>query len=277
MKDANYTPAAAKQTHAMQATVAAFGSPEEAQLAFAAYVAGHPAAKPKNKPTRSSTPTLLKAVDVHKTYKRGRQTISVLRSINLAIHEGEFVAITGASGSGKSTLLQLLGGLDTPSDGEVMYGDVSLAKLSDKQLSRFRRQTIGFVFQFFYLQPFLKLSRNLEVATMFARKARSGRNDTIDQLAEKVGLADRLDHLPKELSGGQMQRAAIARALMNQPKIILADEPTGNLDSTNSAAIIDLFEAIRKEFGTAIVIVTHDAAIARRADREIIIKDGQLS
>lgn len=251
-------------------------SPEDAKRSFLEYLDKAPKKQPKslNVPLGE---VLLQTKDLHKIYKRGRQKIEVLKGIDVEIHEGEFIAITGSSGSGKSTLLQLLGGLDKPSSGEVLYGTVSLAKLSDKKLSEFRRQTIGFVFQFFYLQPFLKLSRNLEVATMFARKPRSGRRAQIEALSNKVGLGDRLDHLPKELSGGQMQRAAIARALMNQPKIILADEPTGNLDSTNSAAIIDLFEAIREEFGTTIIIVTHDPMIAKRADREIVVKDGLLA
>lgn len=250
-------------------------SPEDAKRSFLEYLDK----APKKQSTRLDIPlgdVLLQTKNLLKTYKRGRQKIEVLKGIDLEIREGEFIAITGASGSGKSTLLQLLGGLDKPSGGEVLYGAVSLAKLSDKNLSEFRRQTIGFVFQFFYLQPFLKLSRNLEVATMFARKPRKGRREQIEALSAKVGLGDRLDHLPKELSGGQMQRAAIARALMNQPKIILADEPTGNLDSTNSAAIINLFESIREEFGTTIIIVTHDPSIAQRADREIIVKDGLL-
>ncbi|MFZ1301510.1 MAG: ABC transporter ATP-binding protein [Candidatus Microsaccharimonas sp.] len=234
-------------------------------------------AKPKKPYVPPSDTILLATHNLRKTYKRGRQKIEVLKGVDLSIYEGEFVAITGASGSGKSTLLQLMGGLDKPTSGDVMYGNTSLAKLSDAKLSAFRRQAVGFVFQFFYLQPFLKLSQNLEVPTMFARTKRKPRRERLTQLATTVGLEDRLTHLPKELSGGQMQRAAIARALMNQPKILLADEPTGNLDSANSAAIINLFEAIRSEFGTTIVIVTHDPSIAARADREIVMKDGVLA
>lgn len=219
---------------------------------------------------------LLKTEDIRKIYKIGRNKLEVLRGVSIEVHEGEFVAITGASGSGKSTLLQIIGGLDKPTEGEVLFGDVILSKLSDKALSAFRRETVGFVFQFFYLQPFLSLERNMEVPGMFAKTKRAERLTRIKELAGAVGLSDRLKHLPKELSGGQMQRVAIARALMNRPKIILADEPTGNLDSNNSAAIVDLFDKIRREFGTTIVMVTHDKAIAQRADREIVMSDGRI-
>lgn len=219
---------------------------------------------------------LLSVKDIKKTYKIGKQELDVLHGISLDIHQGEFIAITGESGSGKSTLLQLMGGLDRPTSGSVLFGETDLGKLSDAKLSEFRRQTVGFVFQFFYLQPFLRLDRNLEVPAMFARASRQSRRERASLLADQVGLGDRLRHYPKELSGGQMQRAAIARALFNQPKILLADEPTGNLDSTNSTAIIKLFETIRDELGTTVVIVTHDQAVARRADRQLAMKDGRF-
>lgn len=221
-------------------------------------------------------PVLVSVEGLTKKYKIGKTHIEALKGVTLDIHEGEFIAFTGASGSGKSTLLQLIGGLDKPSGGKVVVDGSDITKLSDRKLSIFRNKTIGFVFQFFYLQPFLRLQTNLEVPAMFARTNRTERQTQSRELAKAVGLDDRLNHLPKELSGGQMQRAAVARALLNKPKLILADEPTGNLDSTNGTAIIDLFEKIREDYGTTIIVVTHDPKIAARADREISLKDGVI-
>ena len=234
-------------------------------------------ARPKRTTAKPTGPVVVSVSDLTKKYKVGKQQVDALKGVSLDIHEGEFVAFTGPSGSGKSTLLQLIGGLDKPSAGSVSVDGQDLTKLSDKRLSHFRNQTVGFVFQFFYLQPFLKLGTNLEVPAMFARAKRSERQPNVKRLAEAVGLADRLGHLPKELSGGQMQRAAIARALLNKPKLLLADEPTGNLDSENGRAIIELFEQARRDYGTTIIVVTHDPKIAAQADREIVLKDGVLA
>lgn len=223
-----------------------------------------------------TTPVIVSLDHVSKTYKVGKQRLKALDDVSLAIHAGEIVAITGKSGSGKSTLLQMIGCLDKPSVGTVLIDNKNPRKLRDNKLSLLRQRTIGFVFQSFYLQPFLKLDQNVAVPAMFARQPIRVMNDTVTSLLQQVGIDEHRKHFPKELSGGQTQRAAIARALVNQPKIILADEPTGNLDSVNSAAIIDLFKKIRTEFGTTVIIVTHDHQIAQQADRIITLSDGAV-
>ncbi len=249
------------------------GNVTQAIMALREYSSQQKARAAKTAPTG---PVIVSVKDAIKSYKVGKTKVAALNGASLEVRQGEFIALTGPSGSGKSTLLQLIGGLDRPTTGEVTVGGVALSQLNDTKLSEFRAQTVGFVFQFFYLQPFLRLESNLEVPAMFAGISRQERAGRIQELAGQVGLADRLRHYPKELSGGQMQRAAIARALLNRPKILLADEPTGNLDSVNSTAIIDLFEKIRQEFGTTIVLVTHDPSVARRADREVVIRDGRI-
>lgn len=224
--------------------------------------------RPKN------SEVIARATGVVKHYKTGRNQVQALAGVNLDIYKGEFVAITGSSGSGKSTLLQLLGGLDKPTSGTIEVAGQDLAKLRDGALSSFRNHTIGFVFQFFYLQPFLRLQTNIEVPAMFGSLKRQGRTKRSQNLAEKVGLSDRLRHLPRELSGGQMQRAAIARALLNEPTLLLADEPTGNLDSNNARSIFDLFRQICKTQGTTVIVVTHDRGLASLADRIVTMSDG---
>jgi len=221
-------------------------------------------------------PIAIRATNVVKKYKVGKQIIRAIDDVSVDIHEGEFVALVGPSGSGKSTLLHLLGGLDKPTSGEIVVGGKNVSSMNDRQLSKFRNQTIGFVFQSFYLQPFLTLRRNIEVASMPQRMGRAERKLRIESLARQVGLYDRLSHRPHELSGGQIQRAAIARALLNRPAIILADEPTGNLDSTNSRDIISLFQQVREQYHATIIIATHDNEIAAQADRIIALKDGRL-
>lgn len=226
--------------------------------------------------TNQQVSVILQARNLNKTYKKSRQQITVLSNINLEIRQGEIVAITGASGSGKSTLLHLLAGLDRPTSGQVIVNGQDLSKMSDKRLSQFRNQTIGFVFQSFYLHPFLTLEKNVEVPAMFLKMKRQQRTAQIAQLLKRVGLADWAKHFPKELSGGQIQRSAIARALVNSPNIIFADEPTGNLDSVNSDLVIDLLKQIRQDLGTTIILVTHNPEIVAKADRHITLKDGVI-
>lgn len=230
----------------------------------------------KQTPKRPDSEAIISVANLRKTYRIKHQVITAVNDVSLTIYKGEFVALMGPSGSGKSTLLQLLGGLDAPSSGSVTVAGNDLHSMSDHKLSEFRGSTIGFVFQSFYLQPFLRLERNLEVPGIFAGTKHGIRRARALELAQVVGLSERLDHYPKELSGGQIQRAAIVRALFNNPKILLADEPTGNLDSKNSESIIELFENIREKFGTTVVIATHDPEIANRADRIIRLKDGAL-
>ena len=211
-----------------------------------------------------------------KRYRVGGHDLLATDNVSITINQGEFVAIVGESGSGKSTLLQLLGGLDKPTSGSIVVNGVEVTGLSDGKLSQFRNRTIGFVFQSFYLQPFLTLRRNIEVAAMPSRMKRDTRRARTDRLAEQVGLADRLDYYPRQLSGGQIQRVAIARALFNKPPILLADEPTGNLDSQNSRGIIALFRQICDGWGTTVVVVTHSREVAMVADRVVTVKDGAI-
>jgi ABC-type lipoprotein export system ATPase subunit len=224
---------------------------------------------------RRSNP-LITVHNVTKSYAVGQHIVTALNGVSLDIYKGEIVALTGASGSGKSTLLHILGCIDRPTTGQVIIDNQDVTKLHDAALSSLRSATIGFVFQSFYLQPFLRLQENIAVPAMFTHAQPKTIKPKVTKLLTQVGLAERAMHYPKELSGGQIQRAAIARALINDPPVVLADEPTGNLDSAASKAIIDLFKTIREQLGTTIIIVTHDHDIARQADRIITLKDGVI-
>ncbi|MBT2444737.1 ABC transporter ATP-binding protein [Streptomyces sp. ISL-36] len=214
---------------------------------------------------------------VTKQYRRGQERIDALAGIDLTISEGDRLVIQGPTGGGKSTLLQMLGGLDRPTRGSVILDGIDLAKLSESRLTTVRSQNIGFVFQSFNLIPTLTAQENVETALVpLVVKAAERRRRAAEAL-ESVGLGERLGHLPSELSGGQQQRVAIARALVKRPKVLLADEPTGNLDESMRDEIVELLEGLWKEHGLTFVMVTHDSAIARRAPRVATIRKGRIT
>ena len=225
---------------------------------------------------------VLAAASVTKSYRLGKREIPVLRGVDLSIQPGERVALLGASGAGKSTLLHVLGLLDAPTTGEVRYDGHAVQSLSIKERARLRHRHTGFVFQFYHLIPELTALQNVLLArmmgeSMFGYLAKRGalRREASELLA-KVGLQDRLHHRPSELSGGERQRVAIARALITQPRILLADEPTGNLDSSTAQGVIELMFSIQQERGLAFLLVTHDERLAARCDRVVRMKDGRV-
>ena len=218
-------------------------------------------------------PPLLEVVDVHRDFDDGH--VLALRGVSFAVQEGEFVAIIGSSGSGKSTLLALLGALDEADKGVIRFRGEDITKLRDP--AGFRARNIGFVFQAFHLLPTLTALENVQVPMFEAGMAKRDRQRKARELLEIVGMGHRLDHLPAKLSGGERQRVAIARSLANDPGILLADEPTGNLDSKNSHQIMELLEGLHRDKGMTLVLVTHDMEVARAADRVITMKDGQIA
>ncbi len=222
------------------------------------------------------TDTIIQVQDLSKAYVRGSQQAFALRQATFSIRQGEFVAIMGPSGSGKSTLLYTLGCLVRLTGGQYWLDGREISKLGERDLARVRNEYVGFVFQSFHLLAGLSALRNVELPSLYHRSARRERREHARQLLERVGLTERMDHRPAELSGGESQRVAIARALMNNPSLILADEPTGNLDSANGRVVMELLSELHHE-GRTLVMVTHDAEIARRhADRILNIRDGVL-
>ena len=219
---------------------------------------------------------MIKMRGIRKVYSTGRVEVEALRGIDLDVADNEYVAIVGPSGSGKSTLMNLLGCLDTPSSGEYVLSGESVAGLDRNRLAEIRNRHVGFVFQNFNLLPYASALENVELPLLFAGLPARQRAERAAAMLDKVGLADRMDHKPTELSGGQMQRVAIARALVNRPAMVLADEPTGNLDSSSGTGIVALFEELHAA-GQTIVMITHDAAVARQASRVVQIRDGLIT
>jgi putative ABC transport system ATP-binding protein len=221
--------------------------------------------------------TMYKLVDVMKDYQKGRTVVHALRGVDLVVEDGEWLAIQGPTGHGKSTLLQMLGALDRSTSGSVWLGDHDLSGLGESELTKVRATSIGFVFQTFNLLPTLSAAENVEAALVPLKIPAAERRARAAQALADVGLADRLGHLPSELSGGQQQRVAIARALVKEPQVLLADEPTGNLDEDTRDEIIGLLSRLWRDHALTTVLVTHDSSVARQAERVAIMKDGRLS
>ena len=217
---------------------------------------------------------ILKVENLTKSYGKGEAKVDAVKNINLSINKGEFVAIVGPSGSGKSTLLHLLGGVDKPTSGKVYINDVDIYNLKEKDLSIFRRRNVGLIYQFYNLIPVLSVKENILLpAELDNRKIDK---DYLDDLLKTLGLKERANHLPNELSGGQQQRTSIGRALINRPSIVLADEPTGNLDSKNSKEVLELLKLSVRKYNQTLIMITHDPSIALQADRVITIEDGTI-
>jgi putative ABC transport system ATP-binding protein len=225
---------------------------------------------------RSDAQAVVQAIGLEKLYGEGAAAVHALRGVDLEIPRGQFAAIMGPSGSGKSTLLHLLGGLDTPTSGEVRVGDATLSRLSDRELTLLRRDHMGFIFQFFNLLPTLNAEENVALPLMLAGRDLGRHRDRVVELLELVGLGARRRHLPQQLSGGEQQRVAVARALVTSPDIVLADEPTGNLDTAAGDQVLAILRRSSTDLGQTIVMVTHDPARASVADRVLFMRDGRL-
>ncbi|HNQ88430.1 MAG TPA: ABC transporter ATP-binding protein [Verrucomicrobiota bacterium] len=226
--------------------------------------------------TAPSPIRFLAATGLWKHYEMGSRTVEVLQGVDLGVDQGTFVALRGSSGAGKSTLLHLLGGLDQPTAGHVTLGGLELTAMAAPELARYRNRTVGFVFQAYHLLPELDALENVALPARIARVPASDAVEKARALLVRVGLQHRMDHRPAELSGGEQQRVAIARALVNDPSLVLADEPTGNLDSHTGDGIIDLLVALQQERKTTLVVATHDARVAGRAPRVLVLEDGRI-
>ena len=218
----------------------------------------------------------LQVRDLRKSFRMGAEELHILKGVNLSVRRGEFLAIAGPSGVGKSTLLHILGGLDRPTAGEVYYEGVEISRLPEGELAAFRNQTVGFVFQFHHLLPEFTALENTMMPALIGRQPLVKAQEAAKGILQRVGLAERLAHRPGELSGGEQQRVAIARALALSPDVLLADEPTGNLDSKTGEAIFDLLRDLNQEQGLTVILVTHNEWFARRTDRLLRMADGQL-
>jgi putative ABC transport system ATP-binding protein len=220
---------------------------------------------------------VLETREVSKSFKTGAFVVNALTGINLKVNRGEFVGIIGPSGSGKSTLLGIIGGLDNPTAGQVFVDGVDITRLGENKLTEIRNEKIGFVFQSFNLIPSLTAWQNVALPIRFSRKRKFSARKRAKELLEIMGLGDRLNHRPNQLSGGQQQRVAIARALANDPAILMADEPTGNLDTQSGQIVIDAFKYVQAQLGTTIVVITHDMDIASQMDRLVTLVDGRIT
>ena len=220
--------------------------------------------------------SIVRVRNVHKAFKRGAQRIDVLNGVNVEIPKGEFLALMGPSGSGKTTLLNLIGGLDTPTDGSIEVAGVDISRMSGAELARWRSRNIGFVFQLYNLLPVLTAERNVELPLLLTRLSRAQRRKHVEIALRVVGLGDRAKHYPRQLSGGQEQRVGIARAIVTDPTLLLCDEPTGDLDRKAGDEILDLLQALNREHGKTIVMVTHDPHAAERATQVLHLEKGTL-
>ncbi|MDD2519061.1 MAG: ABC transporter ATP-binding protein [Bacilli bacterium] len=217
---------------------------------------------------------ILEVKNLVKTYGKGNTLVHALNDVSFTIDKGEFVAIIGASGSGKSTLLHILGGVDRPTSGKVMVGGKDVYKLNENDLAIFRRRQVGLIYQFYNLIPILNVTENITLPILLDNK--KVEEEYLNELVNTLGLTNRINHLPNELSGGEQQRVSIGRALMNRPDLLLADEPTGNLDTKNSKEIIELLKLSNKKYNQTIIMITHDPSLAKEADRIITIQDGKI-